>query len=98
QILRYVTAPDGTHHVIAQGIRRFRVSEFLAGYPFLAARVEEIGIAEVMTPEIEARVELLRKRAREATTLLANVPAEVVATIEALPSPSALADFIAGII
>src|SRR5258705_6593386 len=29
QVLRYVTAPDGTHHVIAQGVRRFRVIEFL---------------------------------------------------------------------
>src|SRR5689334_16436032 len=34
QILRYVTAPDGTHHVIAQGVRRVRVLEFLSGYPF----------------------------------------------------------------
>jgi hypothetical protein len=28
QILRYVTAADGTHHVVAQGVRRFRVIEF----------------------------------------------------------------------
>src|SRR5262249_38300024 len=46
QILRYVTAPDGTHHVIAQGVRRFRLVEFLTGWPFLVARVEEIGVAE----------------------------------------------------
>src|SRR5260221_13238139 len=43
--LRYVTAPDGTHHVVAQGVRRFRVLEYLRGFPFLVARVEEIGIA-----------------------------------------------------
>jgi ATP-dependent Lon protease len=62
QILRYVTAPDGTHHVICQGVRRFRVAEFISGYPYLVARVEEIGISEVMTPEIEARVRLLKER------------------------------------
>src|SRR4051812_45675139 len=45
QILRYVTAPDGTHHVVAQGMRRFRVVEFLPNFPFLVARVEEIGVA-----------------------------------------------------
>src|SRR4029453_15784014 len=39
-ILRYVTAPDGTHHVVAQGVRRFRVIEYLRGFPFLVARVE----------------------------------------------------------
>ena len=84
QILRYVTAPDGTHHVIAQGVRRFRVIEFLRGFPFLVARVEEIGVAEVMTPDIEARVRLVRARAREAMQLLPNVPQEMAAAIENL--------------
>jgi ATP-dependent Lon protease len=98
QVLRYVTAPDGTHHVVAQGVRRFRVVEYLRGFPFLAARIEEIGIAEVITPEIEARVRLVRSRAGETMQLLPNVPAEVAATIESLDSPSALADFIAGIL
>src|SRR5882757_5853846 len=95
QILRYVTAPDGTHHVIAQGVRRFRVIEFLPGFPFLVARVDEIGVSEVMTPEIEARLGLVRSRAREAVQLLENVPPEVVATIANLDSASALADFVA---
>src|SRR5215510_4287720 len=98
QVLRYVTAPDGTHHVIAQGVRRFRVIEYLRGFPFLVARVEEIGTAEVMTPDIEARVGLVRTRAREAIELLPNVPVQVAATIENLDSASALADFIAGIL
>jgi ATP-dependent Lon protease len=43
QILRYVTAADGTHHVICSGTRRFRVLDFISGYPFLAAKVEEVG-------------------------------------------------------
>ena len=98
QILRYVTAPDGSHHVICRGVRRFRVLDFLPGYPFLLARVEEIGIAEVLSPEVEARVRLLRERAREAVQLLPNVPPEVAATIDNLDSASALADFIAGLI
>src|SRR5215475_7255141 len=98
QVLRYVTAPDGTHHVIAQGVRRFRAIEYLQGFPFLVARIEEIGTAEVMTPDIEARIGLLRSRARETLQLLPNVPPEVAATIESLDSPSALADFVAGIL
>ena len=97
EILRYVTAADGTHHVVCRGMRRFRVVEFLAGYPFLVARVEEIGSSEVLTSEIEARVRLLQERAREAMQLLPNVPAELEAAIESLDSPSALADFVAGI-
>src|SRR5262245_47810572 len=98
QVLRYVTAPDGTHHVIAQGLRRFRLLDFLPGYPFLVARVEELGVSEVITPEIEARAGLVRARAREVMQLLPNVPGEVVATIDSLESPSALADFVGGIV
>src|SRR5690348_6726036 len=98
QVLRYVTGADGAHHVIAQGIRRFRVIEFLSGFPFLVARVEEIGANESLTPEIQARAELLKRRAREAAQLLPNIPAEVVASIDGLSSPSALADFVTGMV
>jgi len=97
EILRYVTAPDGSHHVVCRGVRRFRALEFLPGYPFLAAKVEEIGASEVITPEIEARARLLKERAREAMQLLPNVPPELGAAIEAIASPSELADFVAGI-
>src|SRR5688572_22331662 len=32
-VLRYVTAPDGSHHLICQGESRFRVLQFIEGYP-----------------------------------------------------------------
>ena len=98
EILRYVTAPDGSHHVVVRGIRRFKVLEFLSGYPFLAARVEEIGEAEVSSTELAARVHQLRERAREAIALLPNVPTEIAGAVEQLQSPSALADFIANVV
>jgi ATP-dependent Lon protease len=97
EILRYVTSED-THYAICRGLRRFRVKEFLSGFPYLVARIEEIGISEMMTPEIEARMRLLKARAREAIQLLPNLPAEIPAAIDSLESPSALADFLAGII
>src|SRR6202051_163812 len=97
EILRYVTSED-THYVICRGLRRFRVEEFLPGFPYLVARIAEIGISEVMTPEVEARMRLLKTRAREAIQLLPNLPAEIAAAIDSLESPSALADFLAGII
>ena len=97
QILRYVTGADGAHHLVCQGVNRFRVTEFIPGHPYLVARIEEIGVAEVLTHEIEARLRLLKERAREALTLLPSAPAELAAAIESITSPSALADFIAGI-
>src|SRR5476651_1049366 len=53
RILRYLTVPDGGHNVICQGEQRFRVIEFLAGYPFLAARVELIAEGTATGAEID---------------------------------------------
>ena len=97
EVLRYVTS-EGTHYIIGRGLRRFRVEEFLSGFPFLVARIKEIGICEVTTPEVEARMSLLKARARDALQLLPNLPPEIAAAIDSLDSPSALADFLAGVI
>ena len=40
QIVRYITGAEGTHHLVVQGQSRFRVLQFLEGWPFLVARVE----------------------------------------------------------
>ena len=97
EILRYVTAPDGNHHLVARGTRRFRVLEFLSGYPYLVARIDEVGDAEVYSTEIAARMHQLKERAREAISLLPNMPTEIASAIEQMQSPSQLADFIANV-
>src|SRR3984957_2575369 len=38
-IVRYVTGPDGSHHLICQGEQRFQVVEYLSGWPFFVPRV-----------------------------------------------------------
>ena len=95
-VVRYLTAPDGTHHLIAQGEHRFRVTEFLDGWPFLVARVETIGEAEVFTKDVEARFEQVKQRALEALQLLPQAPQELVNAIQTARSPAALADLVAG--
>src|SRR5664279_5550616 len=40
--VRYITAPDGSHHLVCQGEERFEILEFLDGWPFLVARVQRI--------------------------------------------------------
>ena len=64
-LVRYLTSPDGGHHAICQGERRFRILDFLEGYPFLAARVERIPEVEATTRDIEARLLNLRNQALE---------------------------------
>src|SRR5215212_4006186 len=51
-IVRYITAPDDTHHIICQGVQRARVLDFLPGTPFPAARVVHIPEPTTTSPEI----------------------------------------------
>src|SRR5258706_2972428 len=95
-VVRYLTAPDGAHHMICQGQRRFRVLGYLEGWPFPVARIELIDDLEAQGTEIEARLDLLRQRALEALQLLPNVPQELAAAIQGMRSVAALADLIAG--
>src|SRR5450631_2039240 len=39
-IVRFITAPDGTHHLICQGEERFTVLDYVSSDPFLVARIE----------------------------------------------------------
>ena len=94
-VLRYMTAPDGNHHLICQGQQRFRVVEFVSGYPFLAARFELVDEPEGKGTEIEARFMLLRERALEAIGFLPQAPRELADTIRGIGSAGQLADMVA---
>jgi len=54
-IVRYVTAPDGSHHLVCQGEERFEILEFLNGWPFLVARVRRIPDTNVVPLTSESR-------------------------------------------
>ena len=95
EILRYLTAPDGTHHVVCQGVQRFRVQEFLQGYPFLVARIELYEEPEVSTKDLEARVLTLKQKALEALAQTRQAPDELVNAIQSITVPAMLADLIA---
>jgi ATP-dependent Lon protease len=94
-LLRYVTSPDGGHHAICQGEQRFRIVDFLEGYPFLAARVERIQESEATTMDVAARLLNLRNQALEVLQLLPQTPAELVNAVQSVTPAAALADLIA---
>ena len=93
-ILRYVTSEDGVHHMVCQGTKRFRVLQFLDGYPFLVARVAMIETPEDASNEIEARTLGLKARAAEMLQLLPQVPGELIAAVQAVPTANQLCDMI----
>src|SRR5262249_18876213 len=94
-IMRYVTAQDGTHHLACQGEQRFQVLEFLDGWPFLVARVVRIPEPNSQSPEIEARFLSLKQQAIEALQLLPQAPPELITAIQSITEPAQLADLAA---
>jgi ATP-dependent Lon protease len=94
-ILRFITAPDGTHHLICQGEERFTVLDYVSREPFLVARIETHKEATVLDREVEARGLNLRDKALEAVQLLPQAPGELVNAIRGIESIPALADMVA---
>jgi ATP-dependent Lon protease len=91
-IVRYMTGPDETHHIICQGVQRARILDYLPGTPFPAARVLQIPEPTTSSPEIEARFLNLQRQAIEAIQLLPQAPPELVGAFQSVTSPAALAD------
>lgn len=94
-IVRYVTSQDGSHHLVVQGERRFRVLNFQEGMPFMMARVEYLNDSGTTSNEVEARALNLKRLAAEAVSLLPQAPAELGNAIQAVESPSTLVDLVA---
>ncbi len=94
-ILRYVTTPDGQHHLVCSGEARFQVVDYLPNPPFLAARVRQLRAEDPTDAAMEARIHYLKDRALEALQLTPQAPPELAAAIENITSPSALGDLVA---
>jgi ATP-dependent Lon protease len=101
-IVRMVAAGEGGHHLVVQGEQRLRIVEFLAGWPFLVARVAAVEEVEpeasTIGPAMEARFVRLKEQAVEAIHLLPNAPAELAGVVEAVASPAQLCDMVAGLL
>ncbi len=93
-IVRFITAGDGTHHLIAQGEQRFTVLDYVGREPFLVARIEPHKEATVIDADTEARGLTLRERALEALQHLPQAPAELANAVRGIESIPALADIV----
>ena len=98
RLLRYITAPDGSHHAILQGIGRVRLLSAVEGLPYAAVRVERIPEPEADGAEIAARAHQLRERALETLRLIEQVPPDLVATVQNVEPAGLLADLVTGLL
>ena len=102
QVVRYAGQAGGANHLMVQGEQRFRVLEFLEGWPFLVASVvwipETYGTTAGISPEVEARFVQLKSQAAEAIRLLPNTPDELAEVVQAIEAPGQLADMVASLL
>jgi ATP-dependent Lon protease len=94
-IVRVITLPDGSRHVVVQGMQRLRVVRVVATKPFIRAEVEIVEEQVPDTPEMQARVHHLRELALRALELLPNAPEEASNMVRSLTDPRLLVDVVA---
>ena len=94
-VLRYLSAPDGTQHVVVQGVQRFQIRDYLRERPFFAASVLRIEETDREGPTIEAARLNLQRLAIETLQLLPQVPTDLVQAVQSATSPTVLSDLVA---
>ncbi len=85
----------GTYVVVLEGVARVRLASVDSVTPFLTARVEPVEVPLVDDDELTALGLSLRDLVRELMQLLPGIPREIVGRIEAIASPTELADVVA---
>ena len=94
-ILKLHKLNDGNQSIIVHGLARFRVKRMIGELPFPTAEIEILQDAEVSGPEIDALMSSVKQQAGRIVELSPNTPEGVHEVINAINSPSALADFLA---
>ena len=98
RLLRYFTGHDGSHNAIVQGVGRVRLLAVLRRGPHSMVTVVRVAEPAERSPEIDARFHQLRERGLEVLDLIEQAPPELAAAVRAIDQPSALADFVTGLL
>lgn len=92
------SSANGLHHLVCQGVQRFRIVSPVEGHPFLAVRIQRIDEPTGLSAEGEALGMQLHERVVEILSLLPGVPAEFAHALQATRAPGQLADIAASLI
>ena len=94
-VLRYLSAPDGTQHVVVQGVQRFQIRDYVSERPYFTASVLRIEETDQEGPAVEAARLNLQRLAVETLQLLPQVPTDLVQAVQSATSPTILSDLVA---
>jgi ATP-dependent Lon protease len=95
QVLRVGRLSNGLHQVFAQGMRRFKILDYIQTEPFLVARVKFLDDNKPDSPQFEAQVLHLRHQMQHALSLMPAPAPEISAVVETLKDSSGFTDFVA---
>ncbi|MGE4091923.1 MAG: endopeptidase La, partial [Candidatus Binatia bacterium] len=88
--------PDGTLRVLAQGLRRIKVLEYLQEQPYFRARIEPVLDVLETTKEVETLHAYLVQQFGKLVSHLPLMPGEMLQALTGIPSPALVSDIIAG--
>ena len=95
QILKMLSMPDGSHTVIIQGKKKFRISEITQEEPYIKARVQAYpDIKPKPSDAVTALMESLKEMSLKIINQSPNIPSEAGFAIKNIESLSFLVNFI----
>ncbi|MBW2193344.1 MAG: LON peptidase substrate-binding domain-containing protein, partial [Deltaproteobacteria bacterium] len=97
-ILKMAKTEDNRAQLLAQGLERFRITEYIKGKPYLQARVEHIKDDVKKDKEIEALMANVVSQFVRIVELTPGLPQEMGAMAKSIQEPGILADMAASTI
>ena len=97
-ILKMAKTEDNRAQLLAQGLERFRVKEYIKGKPYLQARVEHITDTQKKDKEIEALMTNIASQFIRVVELTPGLPPEMGVMSKTIQEPGILADMVASTI
>ncbi|MBN1253001.1 MAG: endopeptidase La [Bacteroidales bacterium] len=96
QIVKVLEMPDNSTTVIIQGLKRFKIDEYVREKPYFQAKVSELAdiFPAAKDKEFEAITTSLKETAIDIIDLSSHIPKEAVFAIKNIESPRFLINFI----
>ncbi len=97
QIMRLLKMPDSRIKILAQGIARAKIKDFVQTEPYLEADIEPTKefVPEKDSPTVEALLRSVREQSEKALSLRGQSNPDILHVLETVDDPGRLADIIA---
>lgn len=94
-VLKMLRTPDGAMRILAQGVKRAKVLDFISKDPYLVARIQLLEEMKKEGMEIEALKRNILSMFQEIVKNSPHLPTEIITIALNIEEPGKLADFIA---